>query len=72
MDFPAIEKEALGLRATDRARLASTLLQSLDELSGEETARHWAVEADRRDREWDAGSAVPFADALNEARSRIS
>jgi len=72
MDFPVIEKEALGLRAVDRARLASTLLQSLDELSGEETARLWADEAELRDREWDAGSAIPFADALNEARSRIS
>jgi hypothetical protein len=72
MDFPMIEKEALELGAPDRARLASALLQSLDELSGEETAELWAKEAERRDRTWDSTKSIPFADALNEARSRIS
>ena len=66
-----IEKEALELGAPDRARLASALLQSLDELSGEETAELWAKEAERRDRTWDPTRSIPFADALTEARSRI-
>ncbi|MEQ1764080.1 MAG: addiction module protein [Pyrinomonadaceae bacterium] len=72
MDFPSIEKEALGLQTAERARLAAALLQSLDELSGKETARLWAEEAERRDTTWDPQEAIPYKTALREARSRIS
>lgn len=62
MDLPVIENETLGRLMTDNS----------DELSDQETVGIWADEADRRDREWDADSPVPFANALKEARSRIS
>jgi len=72
MDFPSIEKEALSVQTMERARLAAALLQSLDNLSGEETERLWAEEAERRNTEWDSRQAIPFGNAVREARSRIA
>ncbi|XXX41789.1 addiction module protein [Sorangium sp. So ce117] len=49
-----MEAEALKLPVAERARLAETLLASLDELSEEEHRRLWTEEATRRDAELDA------------------
>lgn len=74
MEPSIVEKEALSLDLASRARLASKLIESLDELSKEETRQLWAEEALRRDTEWDAGDVVgiPVEDAILDARSRIS
>jgi putative addiction module component (TIGR02574 family) len=55
MDIDALEREALKLPAEDRARLARDLLDSLDELSGEELDRLWLQEANQRAAQIDAG-----------------
>jgi len=50
-----LEEAALHLSAQDRARLVQRLLESLDQLSEEETRQLWLVEARRRADEIDEG-----------------
>ncbi|WP_024299499.1 addiction module protein [Methylomicrobium lacus] len=56
MNIQAIEQEALRLPIEDRARLAETLLSSLDALSDKEIAKLWLIEAQRRAAEIDNGT----------------
>ena len=46
-----MEKNLMKLDASSRARIACMLLDSLDDLPEDETAKLWAHEAARRDRE---------------------
>lgn len=55
MNIQTLEQEVLRLPIEDRARLAETLLSSLDALSESETERLWFVEAQRRAAEIDQG-----------------
>jgi len=55
MDATTIEREALHLPVSERARLAHKLLISLEELSEAEVAEAWLDEAERRAREIDEG-----------------
>ena len=73
MNLEELEAEALKLDPKSRARLAEKLLDSLEELSEEESARLWAEEAQRRDVQMDADpdSGRPADDVFREARSRI-
>ena len=73
MNFPDLETEALKLPTTERARLAETLLESLDALSAEEHDRLWTEEALRRDAELDAdpSRARPADDVFRTARERL-
>ena len=69
-----IEAEALKLSPKERARLAGRLLESLEDLSGEESARIWAEEAQRRDAEWgvhEGSGGRPARDVLRDARARL-
>lgn len=50
-----IEKEALELPVSRRARLAQRLLESLDDLSEAEADKLWLIEATRRANEIDTG-----------------
>jgi len=74
MTIHEIESEALRLKASDRARLAERLLDSLETLSDDENARLWADEAERRDRAWDAnGNAARSAsEVFRNARARLA
>ena len=54
VNLPDLEAEALKLPVAERARLAESLLASLDLLSEEEHQRLWTEEATRRDAELDA------------------
>ncbi|MGK3966429.1 addiction module protein [Sorangium sp. So ce118] len=54
VNLPELEAEALKLPVPGRARLAKTLLESLDELSEEEHRLLWTEEATRRYAEVDA------------------
>jgi putative addiction module component (TIGR02574 family) len=56
-DLDELLMKALALDVQDRARLAESLLASLDELSEEEAERLWAEEAERRRKEYRAGRA---------------
>ncbi len=68
-----LEAAALKLDPKARARLAESLLASLETLSDAENAKLWAEEAQRRDAELDqdADLARPAADVLRDARSRL-
>ncbi len=72
MDIEALEREALKLSAEDRARLARELLDSLDDLSAEESERLWLEEADRRAAQIDAGEVelIP-ADEVDQKASAL-
>jgi putative addiction module component (TIGR02574 family) len=71
-DLKAITEEVLELPITARAELAGQLLESLDDLSEEETDQLWAVEAERRFDEYKAGriEALPTEEVFARLRSR--
>ncbi len=60
MDRKQIENEALRLPEVERAELAQKLLLSLDAPSEQEMAEDWLLEAQRRARELDDGTAQPI------------
>jgi Putative addiction module component len=68
-----LEIELLKLPASDRARLAEKLLESLEHLSDEENARLWAEEAKRRDQAWDANLTMGRRsdEVFSDARARL-
>jgi len=73
MSIDDIEGEVLKLDPQARARLAKTLLESLEALSEEENERLWTAEADRRDAMRDSmpdsGRSAP--DVLRDARAKL-
>jgi putative addiction module component (TIGR02574 family) len=73
VNLPDLETEALKLPVADRARLAETLLESLDTLTDEENRRLWIEEARRRDAELDADPSRgrPAEDVFRDARARL-
>jgi len=72
MTLNELESEALKLDPRSRARLAESLLASLDDLSEAEAERLWLDEAERRERDWDAGrvEGIPAERVLAELRAR--
>lgn len=68
-----IEKQLMKLDARSRAKLASRLLLSLDELSDEENEQLWAQEALRRHEELNKRKATsrPASIVFREARARL-
>jgi broad specificity phosphatase PhoE len=71
MKLSELENEALRLDPRSRARLAERLLGSLEDLSEGEIEKLWLDEAERREREWDAGKVeeIPADQVLRELRS---
>jgi putative addiction module component (TIGR02574 family) len=71
MTLTELENEALRLDPRSRARLAERLLGSLDDLAEAEIEELWLAEAERREREWDAGEVegIPADQVLRELRS---
>ncbi|MBI3268294.1 MAG: addiction module protein [Planctomycetes bacterium] len=69
-----VEATALKLTMQERARLAETLLLSLDAPVEVEDLRLWVVEAERRLRDLRTGKAKArsSSDALRRARAAIS
>jgi putative addiction module component (TIGR02574 family) len=69
-----LERDALQLPAEDRARLAVSLLCSLEDANEdpEEVEKLWVAEAVRRAREMKDGSAegIPAEEVLNRLRSQ--
>lgn len=67
-----IAAEALELPLTARAELAGRLLDSLDDLSEEETDQLWAEEAERRYAAYKAGdiASTPADEVFARLRSR--
>lgn len=74
MTLEELEKEALRLNLTSRARLATKLLNSLEALSEAEIERLWAEEAERRNEEMEKGVVVgrPADEVIRDARARLA
>ena len=68
-----IEAEALKLAPEERARLAQTLLDSLETLSEEENLQAWVLEAKARSAEADSEPSVllPADDILRTLRAKL-
>lgn len=64
-----ILEEALALPAAERAKLAASLISSLETEEDEEVEQAWRAEVARRVEELDNGTAVPVD--WEEARRRI-
>lgn len=73
MDRKSVEKQALGLPAPDRARLAHKLLESLDSLSEYEREQLWLDEAARRAAQLDSGEVQlsPGEEVARKARALL-
>jgi putative addiction module component (TIGR02574 family) len=73
MNLPDLETEALKLPVVERARLAETVLKSLETLSDDEHRRVWTEEAARRDAELDADPSRgrPAEDVFRDARVQL-
>ena len=73
MDIQTLEREALNLPATDRARLAHELLESLDALSATELDALWLNEINNRLVAFDAGrsQAIPAEEVAAKARALL-
>ena len=73
MEREKLEAEALKLNPKERARLAGKLLESLEQLTEDESANLWAEEAQRRDEEMDVhpDNSSSAAEALWDARARL-
>jgi putative addiction module component (TIGR02574 family) len=69
--YENLEKEVLHLPLPERSRLASRLLESLDD--GEDVSEEWLSEIQRRSRSIDDGTAilVPHDQVMENARDRI-
>lgn len=71
--LPEIESQATKLSASDRARLALRLLESLGQPDGGDVAGEWRMEIERRRDEVESGRAigVPTAEAFSQARDAL-
>lgn len=71
MELIELESAVLKLDPPTRARLAEVLLRSLDDMAEEEVEALWLDEAERREREWDAGKVegIPAEQVMRELRS---
>ena len=71
MDIHQLEAEALRMDPKSRAKLAGTLLSSLEGLSEDEVTQVWAEEAQRRDAEMNADphSELPAEGVFREISS---
>ncbi|HVS00347.1 MAG TPA: addiction module protein [Thermoanaerobaculia bacterium] len=73
MTLTDLEAEALKLRPDARAKLAASLLHSLEDLKEEEIEELWLDEAERRNREIEEGtlSEIPAEEVFREVRARL-
>jgi Putative addiction module component len=72
MSIKEIEAAVLKLVPKDRARLAGKLLDSLEDLSEEESESLWAQEAERRDAAWGLSDRSRSAKkVLSRVRTRL-
>ncbi len=67
-----LEQKALRLSATQRARLARVLLESLDDETEEDVETAWAAEAKRRAEELRRGRVKGRTSAQVHARARAA
>ena len=68
-----LEEQVKKLPQKDRARLAMSLIESLDPGTDEDAEALWLDEAERRLKEYDAGKdqSCPVNDVITEIRSNL-
>ncbi|MGB7555005.1 MAG: addiction module protein [Candidatus Korobacteraceae bacterium] len=73
-DVNELLKKALGLPVNDRAELAGSLLDSLDETVDEDVEASWQEEIALRIQELDSGKArtVPWTEVRSRLASKLS
>ena len=73
LTVPEVESQARKLSEPERARLALTLIESLDTRDDGDVTEAWRVEVDRRWREIEDGTAVVMAAAevFEQARNAL-
>lgn len=73
-EIEAFESQMLTLKPQERARLASRLIASLDELTPEDTEALWVREAQHRYEAYRKGdlSSRPVVEAMQDIRSRLA
>jgi putative addiction module component (TIGR02574 family) len=73
MDAATIEREALDLPLSERAKLAQKLLLSLENLTESELETAWLDEAERRAQEIDEGlvQLIPAEEVSRKARALL-
>ena len=71
--FPEVESQARELSESERARLAPSLIESLDALDDGDVTEEWRVEVDTRWRDIVDGAAVtlPATEAFANARNTL-
>jgi len=72
-ELEAVKNAAMALSASERAKLASALVASLDGPNEKEVARAWDIEICRRINEIEAGTAqlLDMDEVLVRARARL-
>lgn len=72
--FKEIEFSALKLSKKQRARLASSLLDSLEKRGGLDVEQAWFEEIGRRNRELESGEIelIPVSEVFSKARKLLS
>lgn len=73
-ELNAVLHAALSLSNDDRARLADSLLDSLDAIEDAGAEAAWAAEVERRSREYDEGKVSPirWADVRDAVRKQFA
>ena len=69
-ELTELRKKALELSAAERAKLAGSLIESLDEVEDESVEKAWNAEILRRMEDLDSGRVKP--DSLDEFRRRLA
>jgi hypothetical protein len=69
MNANTLEREALGLPSSDRAKLALELIESLEALSDQEVAELWLSESQRRAHQIDNGEVILIPAEVIDART---
>jgi hypothetical protein len=72
-NFDELKKHLLGLTAQQKAALARSLIEELDEMSDDDAERLWADEAQRRYAAFKAGEIAARSgdEVMHQARQRL-
>jgi len=72
-NYEKLEKEARQLDAREKAALARTLIEDLDEITEVDVEKLWVDEAQSRYEDYQSGTlqAIPGEEAMQRARQRL-
>lgn len=72
-NFEKIERDIQALNSKEKATLARTLIEALDETEDQHVEEMWVKETERRYKEYKAGNiqAIPGEEAMQRARQKL-